>query len=88
MAVQRKYATATDEIVDRLRRLETRVTRYLEAQGFDTQTARPVLDAGHQLKVPNINVSLKDMLQALSTYEEVPLVLDGQTVAYIRRSST
>jgi hypothetical protein len=54
------------EVLDRLRRIETRVTRFLETQGFDTQVQRPKWDeATHTLYIPSMGVSLRDILLAI-----------------------
>lgn len=88
MAQGRKYETPWDECIDRLRRLETRFTKYLETQGFDTQT-RPCVFYGetNTLVIPNINTSLKDMLAAIPIreHEPVSVKLGGRIVATIIR---
>lgn len=61
---KRKYETPLDECVDRLRRMETRFTSYLEQQGFDTQT-KPCTFSNYTVTLPNINASVKDMLAAI-----------------------
>lgn len=48
------------EVVDRCRRMETRLTRFLEAQGFDTQTRKPEWRNG-VIIVPSLGASLKDI---------------------------
>lgn len=80
-----RYATPMDEVVDRLRRLETRLTVYMTENGFDTQTKRPTMTNGYECVIPNINVSIKDVLAVSNTWEEFPLVLHGKTVAYMRK---
>lgn len=87
MAVGKKYADATEEIVDRLRRVETRLTRFMEANGFDTEAARPVLHRG-AITIPNISVSLKDTLETIpkDNTDNVALYLDGYIIAWIRRA--
>lgn len=55
------------EVLDRLRRIETRLSRYLADNGFDLQSEKPQLD--HKLKVlivPSRKVSLDDCLAAVS----------------------
>jgi hypothetical protein len=74
------------ECIDRLRRLETRFTKYLESQGFDTQTRPCLFDlATNVLTVPNINASLKDVLAAIprGEHEPVSIKLGGRLLATI-----
>jgi len=52
------------EAVDRLRRLETRMTKFMEFSGFDTQTQRPLFKDG-KVTVPSLHVSLKDVLESI-----------------------
>lgn len=61
---KRRYANVQDEIVDRIRRIETRFTKYLEFQGFDTQTARAQW-VGGAVRVPSPAISLRDVLAAI-----------------------
>jgi hypothetical protein len=49
------------EVVDRTRRIETRLTKYLEAQGFETQAQRPLWKDG-TVHVPSPACSIKDIL--------------------------
>ena len=49
------------EVVDRCRRMETRLTRFLESQGFDTQTRRPEWRDDGVILVPSLGASLKDI---------------------------
>lgn len=57
---------ALTEIVDRVRRMETRLTRFLQHQGFDTRASMPQYypDNG-VLVVPSLSASIKDCLMAL-----------------------
>jgi hypothetical protein len=51
------------EVVDRCRRMETRLTRFLETQGFDTQVKRAEWRAQDGVVVvPSPSVSLKEIL--------------------------
>jgi hypothetical protein len=52
------------EIRDRLRRIETKVTNFLEANGFDTKNQKPVYSGG-QLVVPSIQCTLAEVLMAI-----------------------
>lgn len=55
----------TKEIMDRMRRMETRMTRWLESQGFDTQTKRPVWDRRGVIHVPSMACSMRDLLDVI-----------------------
>ena len=57
-------STAISEILDRTRRIETRLTRFMEDQGFDTQVRRPVWNNG-VINVPSPATSLKDCLAVI-----------------------
>ena len=59
-AIARKIS----DIHDRCRRIETRLTKYLEDRGFDSQTSRPEVKDG-ALHIPSPACSLKDILDAL-----------------------
>jgi hypothetical protein len=50
------------ECVDRCRRVETRVTKFLEEQGFDTGVQRPVWGSTGYVDLPSPAVSMKDIL--------------------------
>lgn len=52
------------EVVDRMRRVETRITAFLEAQGFDTGVRRPRWADGDIL-VPSAQSSLQDILNTI-----------------------
>jgi hypothetical protein len=54
----------TTEIVDRLRRIETRLTKFLELQGIDTGVQRCTFENGW-LVVPSPAASMKDMRAAV-----------------------
>jgi hypothetical protein len=52
------------EIKDRLRRTETRVTKWLESQGFETGVQRPQWQNG-LIEVPSSACSFKDCLAVI-----------------------
>jgi hypothetical protein len=60
----RSDSELVNEMAQRLRRLETRFTRYLADQGFDTQTT-PVNWKGGVLHVPSPDCSLKEAFAAI-----------------------
>lgn len=74
------------EAVDRLRRLETRFTRYLEAQGYDVGAQRPHWVHG-RISVPSAACSLVDILSVVPTSwspdEEIDVYVKDQFLASI-----
>lgn len=52
------------EVRDRMRRVETRLTRFLEEKGFDTGIQRPEWTQG-VVTVPTPAVSLRDVLAVI-----------------------
>jgi hypothetical protein len=54
------------ETSDRLRRLETRLTKFMEWMGFDTEVRRPAFDARlGRLDIPTDAVSLRDCIAVI-----------------------
>ena len=51
------------EIQDRLRRIETRLTKYMQERGFETQVQIPEFVKG-AIEIPSLDVRLKDILAA------------------------
>ena len=56
--------TDLKEMKDRLRRIETRLTKYLEDQGFDTQTRKPSFKNGGIIIHSN-QTSIGDILKTV-----------------------
>ena len=55
-----------NEIRDRTRRIETRVTRYMADQGFDTQTRKPKFDrANMALELPSPSIAVNACIDAI-----------------------
>lgn len=52
------------EITDRMRRLETRFTKFMEIQGFDTKVRRPVFRDG-VVEIPSMACSIHDILTSI-----------------------
>ena len=80
------------EIQDRLRRIETRLTKYMQERGFETQTHTPVYDrAGDLLTVPSLDVRLKDVLAAIPDGEDSPdglaVIHAGSIVAWVHKGN-
>jgi uncharacterized protein (DUF1501 family) len=75
------------EIRDRLRRVETRLTIFMAAQGFDTQTQPNKLVDDMELQVPSMEATLKSMLDSLGPLiSEVAITHQGVIVGYISRA--
>lgn len=56
------------EVVDRSRRIETRLTKYLEEQGFNTQGRKPLwreVEGIGRLDIPAMGCSIDDCLTAI-----------------------
>lgn len=73
-------------MVDRLRRVETRLTKFMEWSGFDTDIQRPVWTNG-KLDLPSDAQSVRDCLAYIPPewMGDVALVVKGQIVAVIAR---
>jgi hypothetical protein len=52
------------ETLDRARRIETRLTKFMEHQGFDTKVGRPVWNEG-VVELPSKSSSVTDMLSVV-----------------------
>lgn len=52
------------EVLDRTRRIETRLTKFMEASGFDTKVRRPLWN-GEAIIVPSPATSLRDCLSVI-----------------------
>ena len=64
----------SSELIERMRRIETKLTRYMMAQGFDTQSEQPRFDAEtHSLHIPSRHVSLQHCLDAVTAEWEGPV---------------
>lgn len=76
-----------NEIMDRCRRIETRLTKYLENQGFDTKVRRPEWDDG-DIIVPSLTVSMQDCLSVVphdwSPENPIPVVHKGRVLMVIQ----
>lgn len=71
----------------RMRRLETRMTRYLDSVGFDTGVQRARWTANGTIDVPTPSTSIKEALSLIPAGLEggIPVVFDGRCIAFIRR---
>jgi hypothetical protein len=80
-------AQAIKEIQDRVRRMETRLTKWLEDQGFDTGVKRPVWHQDGTVTVPSLDCSLKHILTVIpgdwDADEEVAILFHNTQVASV-----
>ncbi len=56
--------TLLDEVADRCRRIETKLTRLAVAQGLDSTTTKPHFDDG-RLYLPSPDCSIQDCVSAI-----------------------
>lgn len=72
------------EVRDRTRRIETRLTKWLEAEGFETKVQRPVWRGDGRLDVPTRSCSLADCLSVVPPDwpgdEEIGVFCNGEFI--------
>lgn len=74
------------EILDRARRIETRVTRIAKAMGVDPGETQPSFDPEYRtLSVPSRHISLQDCLKSIPARTNVSVVIGGDLVGYISK---
>lgn len=80
-----------NELVDRSRRTETRLTKYLESIGFDTRVQRPYWN-GHSVIVPTLSTPIGEIVAVVpADYpidEPIPVRCKGQFVMEFYRTET
>lgn len=74
MAEQRSIDNKIDELVDRTRRTETRLTKYLQERGFDTQTIKPIWLSG-VVAVPSRHCAISDIREVVPAGWDGPVIL-------------
>jgi hypothetical protein len=76
-----RLVTQMVECVDRCRRMETRLTRFLEKQGFDVEVGKINFKNG-VLTIRSLDASLRECLLAIPPghHEEVDVVHQGRVV--------
>ena len=77
-------STPIVETLDRVRRIEHKVTRLLEGMGLPTGGERPALD-GDTIRVPTPAVSLRSCLEVTDRDGEFKVVCDGELICTIWR---
>ena len=74
------------ELLDRTRRIETRLTRYLADRGFDVESQKPVYDEHlRQLRIPSRKVALQECLDVLPDGDLVPVLIGTQCIGWITK---
>ena len=78
------------EVHARTRRIETRMTRYMEQQGFDAEGRKPTWRvASHSVEVPSTEAKLSDILAAVPNgVTEFDITLKERTLMHIKNPST
>lgn len=72
------------EILDRTRRIETRLTRFICEMGFDAGNSPPQYDPEHNiLHVASRHTSLQDCLKAIPTGVDAEIQLEGEVLGYV-----
>ena len=73
----------TARIEDRCTRIETRLTKFLESQGFETHVRRPFWN-GKAVVVPSLSCALNDVMAAVPAEEgfdeAITVIHQGKTV--------
>lgn len=80
----REIQHQNQELVDRARRTETRLTRFIEAQGFETGVRKPYWSDG-AVVVPSFYTTLQDIIACVPDghTEEYGIVHKGRVVMTI-----
>ena len=75
-----------DEIVERTRRTETRLTKYMEKQGFETRVERAAWTRSGTISVPSPAVSFSEVLKAIppDLGRAVSITCKGELLASVR----
>ena len=79
------------EIQDRLRRIETRLTKYMQERGFETQVQKALVvtasDGAVAVIVPSMDIRLKDVIDAVPSPRtgEVTVFHIEDTVCILKR---
>lgn len=78
---------AQRELLDRTRRIETRLTRYLAAQGFDVDSQKPQHDArANRLTVPSRRIAIQDCLDAIPCGPAVEVFIGDESLCWLEKA--
>lgn len=85
MSMSRSYEEKMDEALDRLRRLETRFTKFMEKEGYDTGVARASWLRRGAVTIPTPATSIKEILSVIPAGHrlQVEVTLKGVPIALI-----
>lgn len=74
------------ELLDRTRRIETRLTTFLVSQGFEVHATMPVWSNG-VITIPSMGCSIRDIMKAIPedwcSEDDVAVTHRGDAIAYI-----
>lgn len=77
----------TEEVRDRLRRVESRIVKIMEHMQVETGAMKPQFKH-NAIVIPSMGVSLADMLRVIERYDVAHTVMHkGNFVGYLTRSS-
>ena len=79
---------AEQEILQRARRIETRLTQFMIGMGLDTMRQQATFKPGSpgQIEIPSRHTSIKEILSCLppNSVGEVEVVIDGDLIATLK----
>ena len=78
--------TAIEEILDRSRRIESRLTSFIAKSGFSTGGKRPEWDRiDETIVVPSREIALIEVINAIPSRitKDVPVIFAGRTICTI-----
>ena len=85
MSMSRSYEEKMDEALDRLRRLETRFTKFMEKEGYDTGVARASWLRRGAVTIPTPATSIREILSVIPAKytQPVEVTLKGVVIATV-----
>lgn len=78
-----EFTKFEQEMLDRSRRIETRVTKLGIAQGVEMGGGRPVWN-GNRIDIPSRNCSIGDIMQSIppdQRHRQIPIYVGGDYIA-------
>ena len=78
------------EVLDRTRRIETRLTKYMQAQGIDAGSLKPMWRNG-KVHAPNAMVGTLDLLNVIPDdwpQALVPVYVRGTLLCWVQKPTT
>ncbi len=78
------YDTPMEEVQARLRRIETRLSVLMEAQGVPSQIRRPEWGGNGEINIPSGGTSVQEILALMpATHTEVSVYCEGKRVCVV-----